>query len=168
MNVSPESILHPDFTRNLERLLTAKAYPPERLTLEITERVIADIERARAPLARLRELGVRIAVDDFGTGYSSLAYLAYLAVHILKVDRAFTRDIGRNRRTEAVLRSIFALGGNLGLQITIEGVESAGQLDWLRRTGCDWVQGFFVARPMQAEAFVRWMDDFFQRTGSRS
>jgi len=168
VNVSPESILDPAFTHNLEDLLRRVGYPPERLTLEITERVIADVERAREPLAHLRGLGVRVAVDDFGTGYSSLAYLAYLAVHVLKVDRAFTRDIGRNPRTEAVLRSIFALGGHLGLQITIEGVERAEQLDWLRHAGCDWVQGFFLARPMASEAFVRWMDDFLQRAGARS
>ncbi len=163
VNVSPASILDPEFTRNIERLLRVKGFPPGRLTLEITERVIADIERVREPLARLRKLGVRIAVDDFGTGYSSLAYLAHLAVNVLKVDRAFTGDIGKNQRTEAVLRSIFALGGNLGLKITVEGVESLRQLDWLRGTGCDWVQGFFVARPMQAEAFSRWMKDFLSR-----
>ncbi|GEM90717.1 sensor domain-containing protein [Oceanithermus desulfurans] len=163
VNVSPESILDPAFTASLEELLQATGYPAERLTLEITERIIADVEHTRGPLTHLRELGVRIAVDDFGTGYSSLAYLAYLAVDILKVDRAFTRDIGKNPRTEAVLRSIFALGGNLGLQITIEGVEDVRQLEWLRQTECDWVQGFGIARPMQAQAFTRWLDDFLAR-----
>jgi len=163
VNVSPESILDPSFLANLEELLRTTAYPPERLTLEITERIVADVGRTRGPLARLRELGVRIAVDDFGTGYSSLAYLAYLAVDILKVDRAFTRDIGKNPRTEAVLRSIFALGRNLGMQITVEGVEDERQLEWLRRTDCDWVQGFAIARPMQVQAFTRWLDDLLAR-----
>ena len=159
VNVSPGSILDPAFTRNLEEILQASGYPPEWLGIEITERVIADVEHTHNPLARLRELGVRIALDDFGTGYSSLAYLAYLNVDILKVDRAFTRDIGRNSRTEAVIRSIFALGSDLGMNTTAEGVEEASQLDWLRKNGCEWVQGFALARPMPPEAFERWFDE---------
>lgn len=166
VNVTPESILDAGFMDGLEELLRVSGYPPERLTLEITERVIADVEHIRAPLERLHELGMHIAVDDFGTGYSSLAYLAHLPVDILKVDRAFTRDIGNNPRTEAVLRSIFALGRHLGLQITIEGAETQQQLEWLRGTECDWVQGFGIARPMQGREFERWTDGFLSPSAS--
>ena len=158
VNVSPESILDPGFVHGLKELLRETRYPPARLTLEITERVIADTAEARRPLEELRRVGVRVAIDDFGTGYSSLAYLAYLSVDILKVDRAFTQDIGKNPRTEAVLRSIFNLGLDLGMQITAEGVEDASQLDWLRQSGCGWVQGYAVARPMTVDAFERWLE----------
>ncbi len=156
VNASPESILEPRFFQELVALLRRFGYPADRLVLEITERVIADVERTQKPLERLRSLGLRVAVDDFGTGYSSLAYLAYLNVDVLKVDRAFIKDIGRNRRTEAVLRSIFALGDNLGLPVTAEGVERPEQLDWLRRAGCTSAQGYHVGRPMDARAFEAW------------
>lgn len=157
VNISPESFAEIRFVGELRALLAHSGLPPERLTLEITERVLADNERSQPVLAALRKLGVAVAVDDFGTGYSSLAYLAHLGIDGLKVDRAFIRDIGRNQRTEAVLRSIFALGDNLGVAVTAEGVEEASQLEWLQHESCDLAQGYHLGRPMEAAAFADWL-----------
>jgi len=157
VNISPESFARAGFTSELRALLAHTGYPAGRLTLEITERVLADSERTRPVLAALRRLGVAVTVDDFGTGYSSLAYLAHLGIDGLKVDRAFIRDIGRNRRTEAVLRAILALGENLGVEVTAEGVEEEAQLEWLRREKCSLVQGYHIGRPMDAASFAGWL-----------
>ena len=155
VNISPESFSEIRFVGELRALLAYTGFPPKRLTLEITERVLADSERVRPVLAALQELGVGIVLDDFGTGYSSLAYLANLGIDGLKVDRAFVGDIGRNRRTEAVLRSIFALGENLGMKVTAEGVENEQQLDWLRRESCDLAQGYHLGKPISKEEFAK-------------
>lgn len=165
VNVSPESFAEIRFVGELRALLAHTGFSPQRLLLEITERVLADSERTRPVLAALRKLGVAVTVDDFGTGYSSLAYLAHLGIDGLKVDRAFIRDIGRNRRTEAVLRSIFALGDNLGVEVTAEGVEEAAQLDWLKHESCNLAQGYYLGRPMDATAFEDWL---LRRTGQDS
>lgn len=157
VNVSPESFAEIRFAGELRALLAHSNYPAERLTLEITERVLADSGRTRPVLAALRKLGVAVTVDDFGTGYSSLAYLAHLGIDGLKVDRAFINDIGRNQRTEAVLRSILSLGNNLGVEVTAEGVEDATQLDWLKRESCALAQGYHIGRPMDAATFENWL-----------
>jgi len=154
VNVSPESFSDLRFVGELRALLAYYGFPPDRLTLEITERVLADQERTKPVLAALRDLGVAVVVDDFGTGYSSLAYLANLGIDGLKVDRAFIRDIGRNERTEAVLRAIFALGASLDMSVTAEGVEKKEQYDWLRGENCGLAQGYYVGRPVAGEEFA--------------
>ncbi len=153
VNVSADSFSDPEFATDLRELLSRYGYPPERLSLELTERVLADRDKAAPALAALRELGVRVVVDDFGTGYSSLAYLAYLGIDGLKVDRVFISDIGRNERTEAVLRSVFSLGDNLKIKVVAEGVETQDQYDWLANEGCTLVQGYFAGRPLPEPSF---------------
>jgi len=129
---------------------------PDHLWLEITESaLLVDPERARAVVARLRALGLRVAIDDFGSGYSSLAYLKTLPVDLLKIDKEFIQGLrgdaaGPTDRSSAFVRSIAELGHNLGLTVVAEGIEDVGMLEAARALGCDLAQGYHLSRPLSA------------------
>jgi EAL domain-containing protein (putative c-di-GMP-specific phosphodiesterase class I) len=116
--------------------------------VEITESVfIQDATNAVDVLSRLREQGIRLALDDFGCGYSSLSYLQRFKFDKLKIDQSFVRRLGQNTDALTIIGAIVNLGHNLGLQVTVEGVETAAQLAILRELGCDQVQGYLFAKP---------------------
>jgi EAL domain-containing protein (putative c-di-GMP-specific phosphodiesterase class I)/GGDEF domain-containing protein len=130
---------------------------PHLLTLELTESVmVRDHLRTSPILTRLREVGVRIAIDDFGTGYSSLAYLRQLPVDELKIDREFITGVTAADGA-ALVRTIVALGRNLGLTVVAEGVEDAEARDIVLALGCDVGQGYFYARPLPADVLPEWL-----------
>jgi len=104
-------------------------------------------ERARKVLQELRTQGMRVAIDDFGTGHSSLSYLKDLPVDSLKIDRSFVRDLPADTGAAAIVRSVMAMAGELGLTVIAEGIETGEQLDFLRGSGCRHGQGFLFARP---------------------
>ncbi|MCJ2079026.1 EAL domain-containing protein [Methylobacterium sp. E-016] len=143
-----------------EAVLTALAVsrlPSDRLKLEVTESVLMqDADTALACLHRLRDMGVRIALDDFGTGYSSLSYLRRFPFDKLKIDRAFIRDIA-DPDAAAIVRAVVGLGERLGMGIVAEGVETAEQLDLVRREGCHEVQGFLFSRPLPADEALAYL-----------
>jgi EAL domain-containing protein (putative c-di-GMP-specific phosphodiesterase class I) len=127
--------------------------PPEQLELEITESVlISDTELALDCLAQWKRLGVRIAIDDFGAGYSSLAYLSRLPVDRLKLDASLIRNMTSVPKDAAIVRSVVALGRELGFEVLAEGVETDEQLAMLREIGCAQAQGFLLGRPINASA----------------
>ncbi len=131
---------------------------PGSLEIEITESTLmGDHDQAREALTRLREIGVRTSIDDFGTGYSSLSYLRELPVHALKIDRSFITDLLNEPESEAIVRSIIELARNLRLETVAEGVEDERVCDRLISLGCDYAQGFALARPMPADAMLRWL-----------
>lgn len=131
--------------------------PAKRLKLEVTESVLMrDADGVLACLHRLRAIGVLVALDDFGTGYSSLAYLRRFPFDKIKIDRAFIRDIA-DPEAAAIVRAVVSIGERLGMGIVAEGVETAEQLDLVRREGCAQVQGFLFSRPLapdDARAYV--------------
>jgi diguanylate cyclase (GGDEF)-like protein len=128
------------------------------LEIEITESTLmGDHDQARGAITRLREIGVRTSIDDFGTGYSSLSYLRQLPVHALKIDRSFISDLTHEPDSEAIVRSIIELARNLGLETVAEGVEDERVCERLVRLGCDYAQGFALARPMPADAMRTWL-----------
>jgi EAL domain-containing protein (putative c-di-GMP-specific phosphodiesterase class I) len=123
--------------------------PADRLELEITETVMLhDTEAILATLHQFRELGIQIAMDDFGTGYSSLSYLRRFPFDRIKIDQSFVRDLGKQPDCMAIVRAVAALGGDLGMAITAEGVETRQQLDTLERAGCTEIQGYLFSRPV--------------------
>jgi diguanylate cyclase (GGDEF)-like protein len=145
-------------------LLERYAVPAQRLRVEITETTLMrDPDNARRVLDELRASGVRVSIDDFGTGYSSLAYLKRLPADELKIDRSFVQHMAIDAGDTAIVRSVIALGHELGLLVTAEGIEDAASLDRLRAFGCDCAQGYFLARPMDAEALS---DGFLERMPS--
>lgn len=167
VNVSPRQLAEPDFTDKLAAILRHHHLRPLDLLIEITEGVFAEGDQARTALGRIAELGVRLAIDDFGTGYSSLSYLRAFPIHTVKIDRVFVKDVPQDDSARRLLDTIVAMGHGLGKRVIAEGVENSAQLEYLRRAGCDAMQGFHVARPMAPEAFVAWMRDYRQPAAAR-
>ena len=120
---------------------------------------MADLPRARASLEALRAMGVMIAIDDFGTGYSSLSQLQQLPVDEIKIDRSFVTRMESNRQDAVLVHSIIDLGRNLGLRVTAEGVETENVKRVLAELGCDYAQGYFIGRPMQASMYIEWLQE---------
>ena len=157
VNLSPSNLLDTRLPEDVAALLSLHGTAAEMLELEITEATLMrDLERGLDVLARLSESGIEFALDDFGTGYSSLGQLRRLPVRELKVDRSFVTQILDSPDDAAIVRSTIQLGCSLGLHIVAEGVETAEHLDLLRDYGCHAAQGYFIGRPMPADALERW------------
>jgi diguanylate cyclase len=153
VNLTMFDLLDTSLPGKVATLLEKAGVEPERLELEITERVImADPVRVRSVVEQLKETGVRIAIDDFGTGYSSLSYLKTLPVDVIKIDRSFVMSMMEDESDRAIVRSTIDLAHNLGLSVVAEGVDSKDTLDELARFGCDMAQGFYISRPQPAVA----------------
>ena len=152
VNVSPLQLIEGDLVDHVVDSLQRHALPASALELEVTETIlVGDTEHAFAQLAALRQRGVRIALDDFGTGYSSMAALRKLPIDVMKVDRSFVTELGRDPTALAVVRAIIALAKASGLLLVAEGVENEAQAQILRELGCDELQGFLYCRPVPAE-----------------
>ena len=155
VNVSAQQFRSDGFAEAVGEVLRASATDPALVELELTESaLIEDREKAISILQRLKNLGMQIAVDDFGTGYSSLSYLSGLPVDCLKIDRSFVAQTTAGGRDAAIAQAIISLGHALGLRVLAEGVESAGQLQFLRQHQCDECQGYFISRPRPAGALL--------------
>jgi diguanylate cyclase (GGDEF)-like protein/PAS domain S-box-containing protein len=158
VNVSPVQLRQPDFAGLVDDALATAGLAPSRLLLEITESVLIDHEsRSRDTLHLLRALGVRIAIDDFGTGYSSLAYLRDLSVDVVKIDRAFVRDLSNNADHRALTSTMLNLAEGLRMSAIAEGVETEAELAVLRSLGCTFAQGYFYAKPAPIDLLGAWL-----------
>jgi len=159
VNVSSRQLEGGDLPAQIGAILARTGIDPARLELEVTETaVMRRAEQSLAILEDLQRLGLRLSVDDFGTGYSSLAYLRRLPLQQLKIDKSFIDDLLADTNSQAIARAIIALARSLGLETLAEGVEHAEQADWLRREGCDLVQGYHFSRPVPADELAeRWL-----------
>lgn len=164
VNLSPLQFRHGSLEGCIAAALEASGLDGRRLELEITESTLmGDTTLLIEQLARLKALGLRLAVDDFGTGYSCLAYLRRLPVDKLKIDRAFVGDMSEDADDASIVRAIIQMAEGLGVRTTAEGVESAHQHAMLEALGCAEGQGYFYARPMPAEVFAGWAADNMAR-----
>jgi len=160
VNLSARSLLDVSLPHAVEQALIRWRVPPHQLDLEITETIImTDPARARRVLHELADIGVTLSIDDFGTGYSSLAYLRDLPVHQLKIDRSFVQELGSRSGDVVIVRSVIDLARNLGLRTVAEGVEDAATWEQLTQLGCNSAQGYYLGRPMDAEAFWDWIGE---------
>ena len=151
VNVSARQLRDKDFIRVVEHTLAATGMPPDRLELELTESMLMeDLEGAIDFMHNVRALGVRLSIDDFGTGYSSLAYLQTFPINHLKIDRSFVRLLPTSGTT--IAGAVIALAHGFNLTVVAEGVEEPEQFEWLRQAGCDYVQGYLLARPLPLAA----------------
>ena len=152
VNVSGRQLDQPDFPQRVRESLDRTKINPSTVTLEITETtLIYDDPRTLRQLSALKELGVKIAIDDFGTGYSSIGYLRHLPIDTIKIDRSFISQLEHDHQTAAIVNTITNLAHTLSMNVVAEGVENGRQLEILRNAGCDWLQGYFFARPAAAE-----------------
>ncbi|MBL8671553.1 MAG: bifunctional diguanylate cyclase/phosphodiesterase [Alphaproteobacteria bacterium] len=181
VNISAQQFRDPHLPAHVARAMADAGIGADRIELEITETTaMSDVESAAATIAALKMLGVTLSIDDFGTGYSSLSYLRRFAIDAIKLDQSFVRPLGdgandqaagsarggvgdhaaveteasRERgHAEAISEAVLGLGRSLGKKVIAEGVERADQLDYLRTSGCDEVQGYLVGRPVPALEF---------------
>jgi len=159
VNLSARQITSPGFIARVAAILAETGLPATALTVEVNERVLVEEDGLIADrLAELHQTGVRMAIDDFGTGYASLAYLRQLPLDIIKIDPSFVAGLGHDDTLTLLTRTVVQVGRELGLRVIAEGIEQPRQLSALREMGCDYGQGFLVARPMAApgvEALIR-------------
>lgn len=153
VNLSARVLQDGRFAAGLLRQLEAGPLPADRLILEVTEDSLShELSAVASTLNALKARGVHIALDDFGTGQSSLSHLRHFAFDLLKIDREFVRGVVHDERDAALVRATIRLAQAFGLPAVAEGVETQAQLDFLRREGCDLVQGFLLGRPAPADA----------------
>ncbi len=156
VNLSAVQLIQEDFIDMVFDVLQETGLAPEYLELEITESVaVKNPEYITGILERLKTKGIRIALDDFGTGYSSLNYLKNFAITTLKIDRSFIIDINDNPKNAAIVSTILAMGQNLKLNVTAEGVETKEQYETLRDKGCDIIQGYYFSKPIPQNEFEK-------------
>jgi len=158
VNVSPRQFKQDDFFDGVRNTLQRTGARPDLLKLELTESMLLDnVDSTVARMKQLKTLGVGFSLDDFGTGYSSLAYLKRLPLDQLKIDKAFIEDVLSDSNDAAIARTVVALGQSLGLHVIAEGVETAGQRAFLADIGCLAYQGYFFSRPLDVEAFEKFL-----------
>lgn len=154
VNLSAIQFRHADLPQLVSSILREAGVSPTLLELELTEGMaMSHPLSAIAMMNDLHKRGVRLAIDDFGTGYSSLSYLKRFRVYKLKIDQSFVRDITDDPDDKAIVSAIISMAASLGMQTIAEGVETHGQLEFLRERGCDEAQGYYFSRPLSAPAF---------------
>ncbi|MCZ6524717.1 MAG: EAL domain-containing protein [Alphaproteobacteria bacterium] len=158
VNLSPADFKRKDLISMIKEILEETDLSAEWLELEITEgMVMSGVEAVIATLHELAEIGIELAIDDFGTGFSSMSYLKQFPVHRLKIDQTFVRDIIANKEDASITKAITMLGHSFGLRVVAEGVETREQLEFLRLTDCDEIQGYYFSRPLEADAFAEFL-----------
>jgi diguanylate cyclase (GGDEF)-like protein/PAS domain S-box-containing protein len=160
VNLSARQLSRPDLAETVERVLGETGLEGSCLTLDVTETVyVKALAGNTATLDRLRGLGARISIDDFGIGYSSLAYLKRLPADAIKIDKSFVRGLGEDVEDTAIVRMIVELAHTLGMEVIAEGVETEEQVELLREMGCDFAQGYHLARPLPSEEVEQLLAD---------
>jgi EAL domain-containing protein (putative c-di-GMP-specific phosphodiesterase class I) len=158
INLSMESALNLDVPEALHALVVSHGLSASDFIIEVTEsRLMVKRSLAMESLTRLSLMGFKLSIDDFGTGYSSLVQLIDLPFRELKIDGSFVQRSSLEEKARAILRISAMLGGNLNMDVTAEGVETAEQLRYVRECGCDTVQGYYFARPMPFAACSKWL-----------
>jgi len=159
INLSAANIKNPNLVNNISQVLQETHLDPGKLWLEITEKVSTpDDDSAIEVLRKLRSLGVRISLDDFGTGYSALNYLARFPVDVLKIDGSFIQMIGIDANSQKIIEMIIALANHLGLIVVAEGVETIEHVQFLHSIRCQYTQGFFYSKAVEAEAATQLLE----------
>ena len=156
VNISGKHLSNDDLIDDVENALAVSKILPSTLKLEITESAaMENAEHTINVLNRLKQLGVQLSIDDFGTGYSSLSYLHRLPFDTLKIDRSFVYSVGESGENSEILQTIISLAKNLKKKVIAEGIETAAQLSLLQNLGCDYGQGYLLARPLTREKAER-------------
>lgn len=152
VNISAIHFIQEGFTRRLIQLIKQYEVSPKEIELEITETILVkDFARMAKKLEILHEYGIQTAIDDFGTGYSSFSYLRSLPIHTIKIDKSFVDSMLKDKTGNIIVESIVSMVNKLGYETIAEGVEQQEQFDYLKKIGCEYIQGFLLGRPMPGE-----------------
>jgi diguanylate cyclase (GGDEF)-like protein/PAS domain S-box-containing protein len=156
VNLSARQFSDPRLVDTVSRVLRETGLPAKQLELEITEStMMQQLDVTLNTLQKLNKLGVSIAIDDFGTGYSSLSYLKRLPVDKLKIDKSFIADIPQDKDSNAIVAAILGLAHTLEMHVVAEGVETEAQMEFLQQYRCDFIQGYLVGKPMDADTAAK-------------
>lgn len=156
VNVSARQLQDPHWLESVDETIQRTGMPPHYLDLEITESMlVGNPQKVMDTLDTLGQMGVTLTLDDFGTGYSSLSYLTRLPFHTIKIDRSFIQHIDEKPR-RSIVQAIVAIAHSLGMRIIAEGVETPLQLSIVRDLGCEEIQGFYISKPIEAQAIESW------------
>ena len=168
VNLSGESFGNPHLAESLAARLAAHGVPPQRFAVEMVESAFigGHATEVAAKLSKLRQLGIGIDLDDFGTGYASLTHLRLFQVDRIKLDASFVEGIGDDPDDDIIVTAIVRLAKSLGLRCVAEGVETQRQFDFLAKLGCDDVQGYLFARPMDERRMTTWLRVYASRHGA--
>ncbi|MNN27135.1 Phytochrome-like protein cph2 [compost metagenome] len=168
-NCSPLNLTREELATEIESALRTAGVAPGRLELEVTENALmGNIANTLVLLRQIRALGVSLSIDDFGTGYSSLAYLKRLPLNTLKIDRSFILDIPTATADMEIVQAIIVMAHTLHLQVVTEGVESLEQYEFLERSGCDFIQGYLLSRPVPLDELRPVLEEINQRKHSHT
>jgi diguanylate cyclase (GGDEF)-like protein/PAS domain S-box-containing protein len=161
VNVSPSQFRQPGFVAQVRAILYETGAPASQLIFEVTEGLLVEnMDQTIARMRQLAALGIRLSIDDFGTGYSSLAYLKRMPLYEIKIDKSFIRDTPGDANGTAIVQSILAMAGHLGLRVVAEGVETREQAAFLAANGAPGMQGYLFARPMPMPDLIAWLDKY--------
>ncbi|MBN2402309.1 MAG: EAL domain-containing protein [Spirochaetes bacterium] len=164
VNLSSRQCAQPDLVQKIDGILKTNEVNPASLKLELTESLIVkEPDSTYKMLSKLREMGIEVQIDDFGTGYSSLGYLHTLPIDTLKIDRIFINRLGDDGNGSDIVRTILALAHNLNMKVVAEGVETESQLAELIAMDCEYVQGFFFARPVDTKEAGMLLEKMFNK-----
>lgn len=154
INVSAKQLFAENFVELVAKVIKEYDIPPTQIELELTESALAqNIEQASRVLKGLKALQVHLALDDFGTGYSSLSYLMEFPIDKLKIDRSFIKNLETDRKSMLLTKGIIDLGHSINMRVIAEGVETKGQLNFLKLNRCDLIQGYYFSKPLPKEEF---------------
>ena len=166
VNIAPQHLAQGTLAPALAAAVRSRSLAPHRVTVEITESALgADPAATVRASAAIRDLGIRISVDDFGTGYSSFSLLQRLVIDQLKIDRSFVGAALTDEQSAAIVRTAVDLGHRLGARVVAEGVETAEELEFLLRAGCDEAQGYLFSRPLMPDDLAAWLRAHNDRAG---
>lgn len=158
INISPNDLVDSAIVTTIIKSIVHARMKPEKLTLEVTETaIIHDMPTSFRTLEALNSVGIRISIDDFGTGHSSFVYLKNLPINEIKLDKTFIMDINSSNEGFNIVRSMIDLATELKIQTVAEGVETEVIRDTLSKLGCDYVQGYFIEKPMELTQLISWL-----------
>lgn len=156
VNIASAQLREAEFIQTLKTILEEEAFPANKLCMELTEHsLMEDVSSIRKSLQALVKMKVQLSIDDFGTGYSSLSYLKHFPCRFIKIDKSFIDDVAINREDASLVDAIIHMGHALSRTIIAEGVETEAQLNKVKSQGCDYVQGYFISKPLSAHAFEK-------------
>ncbi len=169
VNLSARQFQQRNLVNRIAQILSETGLDPNSLGLEITESIaMKNADFTISALNEMKKMGIHLSLDDFGTGYSSLSYLKRFPLETLKIDRSFVRDITTDPNDAAIVRAVIALAHSIKLSVVAEGVETEGQLSFLKTHGCDQVQGYYFSHPLSEENFLNLLKEFPSAGGSHT